>query len=180
MHKKAIHFIHKVLSRMILAPHLHGPESLSRYITTCQKSIYYQLPPFFSSIPFYFSVLVAWPKHNLFIVKTNSLACWIAYKRLSRASRLNSHSRLVLLHAKQHCKLIYQRIFQSPAGAQVADCITCLITQRILLRFLQTITFLPVCTCLSFYVCTCFIPNVSFIFNLSIPVCSHRLSRETH
>ena len=42
------------------------------------------------------------------------------------------------------------RFFSHLPNAQFADCITYLTTQRILFWFLQTITFLPFCTCLSF------------------------------
>ena len=40
--------------------------------------------------------------------------------------------------------------FNHQVGTQFADCSTCLTTQRILFWFLQTITFLPFLTCLSF------------------------------
>ena len=69
---------------------------------------------------------------------------------LNRALWFVSHSWLVLLDAQQHAKLIRQYIFNHLVGKQFADCSTCLTTQRILFLFLQTITFLPFCTCLSF------------------------------
>ena len=59
---------------------------------------------------------------------------------------------LVSLGAQQHPKLIHQHIFSRLASAQLADCIIYLTTQRMLFRFLQTITFSSFRTCLSFII----------------------------
>ena len=70
----------------------------------------------------------------------------------------------------------YQHIFSRLAGAQFADCITCL-ANTYFVWFAQAITFLPVY--LYFWVWTCLYMFHTFVSHLSIPVCSHRLIRET-
>ena len=60
-------------------------------------------------------------------------------------------------------------IFQSPADAQFADCITCLTTQRILLWFSQTIAFSPFHTCLSSTISE----YVSSLCSVILPSCHH-------
>ena len=67
--------------------------------------------------------------------------------------------------------------FSSLAIAKFADCMTCLALQMFLFWFRQTIEFFPVYFCLVWICLNMFPSYISFLCNLSIPVCSHRLSR---
>ena len=76
-------------------------------------------------------------------------------------------------------RAIHQHIFSSLAIAKFADCMTCLALQMFLFWFRQTIEFLPLYFCLVWICLNMFPSYISFLCNLSISVCSHRLSRAT-
>ena len=142
-----------MLSRIILVPHSYEPESPFGYIITCLKK-YLKPPRLFSFIPFYFSVLAAWSAHN-------SLAWWIAYKVLSKIRFLFTTVFFCFVFFMQSSitSRSTNTFFSHLAGAQFADCITCLTTlllgRKILFWFPQTIPFVPFRTYLTFTWVTC-------------------------
>ena len=71
-------------------------------------------------------------------------------------------------------RVIHQHIFSCLAGAQFADCTTCLAYTYILFWFAQTVTFLPVYLLYIFefeHVCTCFV-SMFHSFAIFIPQCA--------